>query len=97
MKSKFQQMLAVAIVAAMSLVPAQAYAVAPAFAAGGTTFKNDLLVILSWVFGFAIIACGVMAWFGKMSWGWVAGLIIGAVFVFGNDQIVLWVRSSFMI
>ncbi|MHB1098222.1 MAG: TrbC/VirB2 family protein [Burkholderiales bacterium] len=78
---------------AMSLFPAMANAY-PAFAGGISTFQNDLMMILAPVFGIFIIGAGVMAWAGKISWVWFIGLIVGAVLVFGNQQIVTWIRGD---
>ena len=36
---------------------------------------------------------GVLAWFGKISWWWLVGVVIGIVLVFGAPQIVAWVRD----
>lgn len=86
-----------AVVLACTLTPTLAHAIAPLFAAGTTTFKNDIIAILTPIFGIAIIAVGVACWFGKISWNWFIGLVVGAILVFGNDQILLWVRTSFMV
>jgi len=72
-----------------------ALAEAPRFAAGGYQMKSDLLVILTPFFGIAIIALGVLAWIGKIHWGWVASACVGAILVFSNDQIVSWLKGLF--
>jgi type IV secretion system protein VirB2 len=38
---------------------------------------------------------GALAWFGRISWLWFIGAIIGTVLVFGAPQIVAWIRSMF--
>jgi len=62
---------------------------------GTTTLTSDILAIIAPIVGLAIIAIGVMAWFGKIAWTWAAGIIIGIVLVFGNAQIVSWIRGTF--
>ena len=65
------------------------------FASGSTTLTTDILAIVTPIVGLAIIALGVLCWFGKVAWAWFAGLVVGIVLVFGNAQIVSWIRSLF--
>lgn len=65
------------------------------FASGSSTLTSDILAIVTPIVGLAIIAVGVLAWFGKIAWHWFAGLVVGIVLVFGNAQIVSWIRSLF--
>lgn len=65
------------------------------FGAGATTFKSDLIAILTPIIGIGIIVLGVLCGFGKINWMWFAGAIIGIVLIFGHEQIISWVRSSF--
>lgn len=65
------------------------------FASGSSTLTNDILAIVTPIVGLAVIGVGVMAWFGKIAWIWFAGLVVGIVLVFGNAQIVSWIRSLF--
>jgi type IV secretion system protein VirB2 len=43
----------------------------------------------------AVMASGAMAWFGRISWWWFVGVVIGIVLVFGAPQIVAWIRGLF--
>lgn len=88
--------LMLAIIAAFFLLPVAAEAV-PQFAAGGYTFKSDVVYILTPVLGLCIIGAGVAAWMGKISWNWFGGLVLGTILVFGSDQIVNWLRSAFTV
>lgn len=71
-----------------------AFAASP-FGAGTTTLTQDILTIVTPIVGIAVIAVGCLCWFGKISWFWLAGLIVGIVLVFGNQQIVTWIRGLF--
>nr|WP_301950569.1 TrbC/VirB2 family protein [Xanthomonas fragariae] len=51
--------------------------------------------MLSPVAGIAIIAVAVLCWFGKISWYWFVGIVVGIVLFFGKDQIVSWIRGLF--
>lgn len=71
-----------------------AYAQVP-FAAGATTLTADILAMVTPLAGIAVIAVGAICWVGRISWAWFAALIVGIVLVFGNAQIVSWIRSLF--
>lgn len=78
----------------LSFLASAAFAAQP-FASGSTTLTTDILAIVTPIVGLAVIAVGVLCWFGKISWAWFAGLVVGIVLVFGNAQIVSWIRSLF--
>lgn len=71
-----------------------AFAAAP-FAAGGNTMKNDIIGLITPVIGIGIVALGLMCAFGKINWGWFVAAVIGIIIVYGNEQIISWVRSAF--
>lgn len=80
-----------ALLAVALLAPA-AWAGSP-FAAGATAAQTNLVTILTPVAVIAVMVSGVLAWFGKIAWWWMVGVVIGIVLVFGSQQIVEWVRS----
>lgn len=82
----------IALLAGLS--PSLVFAAAP-FAGGTTSLSADILTIVAPIAGIALIAVGVICWFGKISWLWFAGLVVGIVLVFGNQQIVSWIRGLF--
>jgi type IV secretion system protein VirB2 len=65
------------------------------FAAGSQTLTTDVLTLVTPIVGIAVIAVGVLCWFGRISWFWFVGLVVGIVLVFGNQQVVSWIRSLF--
>jgi type IV secretion system protein VirB2 len=65
------------------------------FATGTAAGQANLLGILTPVAAIAVMVSGVLAWFGKISWWWLVGVVIGIVLVFGAPQIVTWVRTMF--
>lgn len=75
-------------------IPELALAASP-FQVGTTAGQASILGILTPVAVIAVMVSGVMAWFGKISWWWFVGVIIGIVLVFGAPQIVAWVRGLF--
>lgn len=83
-----------AVTLLLSLLSSAAVAASP-FTSGSTTLTTDILAIVSPIVGLAVIAVGVLAWFGKIAWVWFAGLVVGIVLVFGNAQIVTWIRGLF--
>ena len=58
-------------------------------------FFSNVLAILTPVAAIAVMGSGALAWFGRISWLWFIGAIIGTVLVFGAPQIVAWIRSMF--
>lgn len=93
-KAKKTAARSTAVALLLSLLSSAALAGSP-FASGSSTLTNDILAIVTPIVGLAVIAVGVMCWFGKIAWMWFAGLIVGIVLVFGNSQIVSWIRSLF--
>lgn len=83
-----------ALVLFLAFLCTGAYAQVP-FAAGTATLTADVLAFVTPIAGIAIIAVGVLSWFGRVSWAWFAGLIFGVVLVFGHQQIVTWLRGLF--
>ena len=75
-------------------LPVILHAAAP-FTGGATALSADILTVVTPIAGIALIAVGVICWFGKISWIWFAALIVGIVLVFGNQQIVSWIRGLF--
>ena len=65
------------------------------FATGATAFQVNMLTILTPVAVIAVMGSGALAWFGRISWIWFIGAIVGTVLVFGAPQIVAWIRGMF--
>ena len=42
----------------------------------------------------AVIACGLMAFVGRLTWGFAGSVIFGIVLVFGSAQIVQFFQSA---
>lgn len=89
--------MALAALAALLLavLPSGALAQANPFAAGAAASQASLLAILTPVAAIAVMVSGVLGWFGKISWWWLVGVVIGTVLVFGAPQIVAWIRAMF--
>ena len=85
---------ALAVLLFMSFIPDLAFAQSP-FTGGAAQAKTDIIAIVAPIAGIAIIAVGLLCWFGKISWMWLVGVIVGVVLVFGNDQVITWFRGWF--
>jgi type IV secretion system protein VirB2 len=83
-----------ALLAALLCSPGIASAAAP-FAGGAAALSADLVTILAPVAGIGVIAVAVLCWFGKISWWWFTGIVIGIVLFFGQEQVVTWIRGLF--
>ena len=79
------------------LAPDLALAQASPFSTGATSFQNNFLAILTPIAVIAVMALGLAALFGRISWGWAAGGVAGIVLVFGAPQLVAWVRGMFAV
>lgn len=73
-------------------IPELAFAASP-FATGATAAQTNMLTILTPIAVVAVMVSGVLAWFGKISWWWLFGVVVGIVLVFGGPQIVAWIRG----
>jgi type IV secretion system protein VirB2 len=82
------------LVALAWLVPGLALAGSP-FATGANATQTQLVAILTPLAAVAVMVSGVMAWFGRVSWWWMVGVVLGTVLVFGGPQIVSWIRGMF--
>lgn len=75
-------------------LPELAFASSP-FATGTAAGQGAILTILTPVAVIGVMATGVGALFGKISWWWLVGCIAGIVLIFGGPQIVAWIRGLF--
>ena len=92
-----QLLVALAFATLLVITPELAFAQASPFSTGTTAFQTNFLTILTPVAVIAVMALGLAALFGRISWGWAAGGIAGIVLVFGAPQIVTWVRGMFAV
>lgn len=65
------------------------------FTTGVTTLGNDIMSFLAPLAGIVIIALGVGAWMGKISWAWCITFVLGMILVFGHQQILDWIKATF--
>jgi type IV secretion system protein VirB2 len=63
------------------------------FEAGANGSKVALLAILGPIAGIGVMASGIGALFGRISWLWFVGAVLGTILIFGSDQIVGWIRG----
>ena len=84
-----------------ALVMASAFALAPgvAMAAPWDGAANQILAALTGGLSrtiaiIAVIVCGVMALFGKLSWDWAIKIVVGIVLIFGSAAIVDYFIAS---
>lgn len=76
-------------------LPALALAQASPFETGATSTLNFVLTIATPIAAILVIALGIAAAVGKISWGWVVGALVGIAVIFGAPQIVAWIRGMF--
>lgn len=87
--------LTAVLIALAILMPEIALAQASPFSTGATAFQTNFLAILTPVAVIAVMALGLAALFGRISWGWAVGGVAGVVLVFGAPQLIAWVRGMF--
>jgi len=65
------------------------------FDTGASAMQSQVLTVLTPIAVIAVMAMGVAAWVGRITWTWAVSGIIGTVLVFGSPQVVGWVRGMF--
>lgn len=83
-----------AAVIALAL-PALASAQQSPFDTGANSLVNFALAIATPIAILVVIGAAIAAAVGRISWGWVVGLIVGIAAIFGSPQIVAWIRGMF--
>ncbi len=86
----------------VALVALMALALAPASALAGTPWDSAASQVLAIFTGgltrtlaiIAVIACGIAAIAGKLSWDWAIKIIVGIVLIFGGTSIVDYVIAA---
>lgn len=75
--------------------PAAVLAQTSPFDTGANSFVDFALTIATPVAILIVIAAGIAAAVGRISWAWAIGGIIGIAVIFGSEQIVTWIRGLF--
>lgn len=83
-----------AAVMALAL-PALAGAQQSPFDTGANSLVNFALAIATPIAILVVIGAAIAAAVGRISWGWVVGIIVGIAAIFGSSQIVAWIRGMF--
>lgn len=68
----------------------------PAFAqftGAGTQATNWLVQLLTPLIPLAVVVVGILAWAGRVNWGWFLSAIVGTALFFGRDQVVTMFRG----
>lgn len=85
-------LLAIAALA-ITLMPEMALAQQPWETTAEKTY--DLIMsIARWIAIIGVVACGLAAIFGKLSWEWAGKIIIGLVLIFGGSYLVDYFADS---
>jgi type IV secretory pathway VirB2 component (pilin) len=90
--------LAIARQAAVAIaiaLPTVASAQQSPFDTGANSLVNFALNIATPVAILVVIGAAIAAAVGRISWGWVVGLLLGIAAIFGSPQIVAWIRGLF--
>jgi type IV secretion system protein VirB2 len=74
------------------LVLAQA---APPFDTGATNLVAAITTVATPIAVILVMALGIVAAAGRISWGWPLGVIVGIGLVFAAQPIVTWVKGLF--
>jgi type IV secretory pathway VirB2 component (pilin) len=82
----------IAVVAAPEWALAQA---ASPFETGATNLVTSITTIATPIAVLLVMALGIAAAAGRISWGWPLGVIVGIGLVFAAQPIVTWVRGLF--
>jgi len=91
-QAAFTVLCVIVAVAAPDMALAQA---ASPFATGATNLVTSVITIATPVAVLLVMALGIAAAAGRISWGWPLGVIVGIGLVFAAQPIVTWVRGLF--
>jgi type IV secretion system protein VirB2 len=91
-RATFTLLCLIAAFAAPELALAQA---ASPFETGATNLVTSITTIATPIAVLLVMALGIAAAAGRISWGWPIGVIIGIGLVFAAQPIVTWVRGLF--
>ena len=76
------------LVVAVMIVPDAAHAQSQPWETTAQKTYDLIMSIARWVAIIAVVACGLAAIFGKLSWDWAGKIIIGLVLIFGGTYLV---------
>ena len=80
--------------AVVVLAPEWAFAQAASpFETGATNLVTSLTTLATPVAVLLVMALGVAAAAGRISWGWPIGVLVGVGIVFAAQPVVTWVRG----
>jgi type IV secretory pathway VirB2 component (pilin) len=65
------------------------------FETGATNLVSSITTIATPIAVLLVMALGIAAAAGRISWGWPLGVIVGIGLVFAAQPIVTWVRGLF--
>jgi type IV secretory pathway VirB2 component (pilin) len=88
----FAMLCLIAALAAPDWALAQA---ASPFETGATNLVTSITTIATPIAVLLVMALGIAAAAGRISWGWPIGVIVGIGLVFAAQPIVTWVRGLF--
>jgi type IV secretion system protein VirB2 len=80
---------------AVCTIPEFAFAQGSPFETGATNLQQALITIATPIAVILVMALGIAAASGRISWGWPIGVIIGIGLVFAANPIVTWIKSLF--
>jgi type IV secretion system protein VirB2 len=65
------------------------------FETGATGLQTSLTTIATPVAAILVMALGVAAAAGRISWGWPIGILLGVGLLFAAPTVVTWLKSLF--
>lgn len=91
MRTNVNRAVSFALIAALCAM--QASPAVAQFTGAGTQATNWVVQILTPIIPLAVAVVGVLAWTGRVNWGWFVGAIVGTALFFGRDQVVTMFRG----
>ena len=88
-------LIGVAWIIGALLVPELVFAQASPFETGATNLQTNLIAIATPIAIILVMALGIAAGAGRISWGWPISALIGIGIVFAAQPVVTWIRGLF--
>ena len=94
-KDAIRILFGVAWVTVALVVPELVFAQGSPFETGATNLQTNLVTIATPIAIILVMALGIAAGAGRISWGWPISALIGIGIVFAAQPVVTWIRGLF--
>ncbi len=96
-RQKSGRNVAVLVLTATGALSQAVFGQASPFQTGADSFVTNFVAIATPIAVILVMALGIAAMIGRVSWGWPVAALAGIAIMFGAPQIVEWTRGMFAV